>query len=100
MSDINDQRVFADKLARMIRDNPNFKNQRIVPGSCNTARPTGVPGEPTFAQRLANYLGVPVTGSTDFTYPGRGDFNRIPANGDRGVWKTVYPQPDYKGPRF
>jgi hypothetical protein len=61
---------------------------------------TAGPNQPNFAQRLANYPGVPVTGATDFQYPADGDLKRIPANGTGGAWVTVYPQADYKWPRF
>jgi hypothetical protein len=97
---INDRVDWPYQLAMMIRNHPNFKGQPIVLGSCNTARPTGVKDLPSFAQLLANYLGVPVTGSTDFSYPGRGDLQRIPVNGKGGIWTTVYPQSDWKGPKF
>jgi hypothetical protein len=100
MSDQNKHTVWAHELAKMIRANPNFKGQRIVLGSCNTARKTPNPDEPNFAQRLADYLGVPVTASTDFIYPTNGDLMRIPVSGTGGNWVTVHPQADYKGPRF
>ncbi|WP_223465817.1 RHS repeat-associated core domain-containing protein [Massilia soli] len=100
MSDRQGRIVWPHDLAKMIRAHPNFHGQRIVLGSCSTTRPTGVPGEPNFAQRLANYLGVPVTGPTDLTYPPRGDLEQIPSGGNGGLWITIYPQATYKGPRF
>jgi RHS repeat-associated protein len=100
MSDADDNILYAHHMAKMIRSHPNFHGQRVVLGSCNTARNAPGKNAPTFAQRLANYLGVPVTSSTNLTYPPRGDLDRIPENGEGGVWTTVYPQANYKGLRF
>ena len=100
MSDSNDQILWPDKLAKMIRDNPNFHGQRVVLGSCLTGRNGPAPKEPTFAQRLANYLGVPVTASTTLMYPAQGDLQRIPANGVGPNWVTVHPQANYTGLKF
>ncbi|MDB5821333.1 MAG: hypothetical protein JWR21_37, partial [Herminiimonas sp.] len=99
MSDPDDHTVWAYKLAEMIRSNPNFHGQRIVLGSCNVARNGPDPKQSTFAQQLADYMGVPVTASTDLVYP-REDFPRIPANGQGGKWITVYPRADYKGLKY
>jgi RHS repeat-associated protein len=100
MIDENKRVLFPYQLAQRIRANPNFTGQRIVLGSCNTALPHPGQNMEHFAQMLANYLGAQVTGSTDFTYPGQGELSRIPANGNGGKWKTVSPQPGYKGPKF
>jgi hypothetical protein len=100
MDDENKRVVWPYQLAQRIRAHPNFTGQRIVLGSCNTALHSPDPKMEHFAQMLANYLGTQVTGSTYFTYPGQGELSNIPANGNGGKWKTVSPQPSYKGPQF
>lgn len=100
MSDWNDRTLWPHELAEMIRKDPNFHGQRIVLGSCNTNRKGPTPGEPTFAERLANYLGTTVTAAGDFTYPTRGDLEKIPPSGKGGIWHNVHPNPNYKGRKY
>lgn len=92
MSDSNDLMLYATRLAEMIRKGPNFKGQRIVLPSCNTANRNGPsPGDPTFAQSLADLLNTKVTSATDFIYPTRGELDTIPPGGVGGKWVTVQP---------
>jgi RHS repeat-associated protein len=92
MSDANDTMLWPDRLAKMIKADPAFQGQRVVIGSCSTASQHGPsPGDPTFAQSVADALGVPVTASTDLIYPGKGDLDAIPVSGIGGKWVTVMP---------
>ena len=96
MSDQNDRLLWATRLAELIRKDPAFKGQRVVVASCNTANRNGPsPGDPTFAQSLADLLNTAVTSSTDFIYPLRGELNSIPASGVGGKWVTVQPGGDW-----
>ncbi|MES2757632.1 MAG: RHS repeat-associated core domain-containing protein [Pseudomonadota bacterium] len=101
MSDENDGTVFPDKLAKRIRNHPNFKDQPIMLGSCNTGLSRG--GLPSFSQLLANYLNVPVTAALDNAYFGSKGLLGAGPNGPKGnpgPWKTFYPDPNYSGRRY
>jgi RHS repeat-associated protein len=101
MSDSKDRVLYAWQLANKISNHEEWDGkERIVLASCNTAgKPIGSDIE-NFAQALANYLQTPVTSTTDFIRPGRGDLGKIPASGTGGVWVTVGPQKGYTGPIF
>ncbi len=47
-------------LANMINEDPNFKDQPVYLDSCSTGK-----GSNSFAQQLADLLGVPVTAPTE-----------------------------------
>lgn len=48
----------------------------------------------------ANDLGTTVTAAGDFTYPTRGDLEKIPPSGEGGIWHNVPPNPNYKGREY
>ena len=101
MSNENDVTIRPYVLAQRIRYDKKFHGQRIVLGSCNVNNTHGPsPNEPTFAQRLANYLGTDVTAANDSIHPPLGELDRIPPSGEGGKWHTVHPDPNYKGRKY
>ena len=64
--------LYAADLARMIKKDPLWMNRPVKLGGCHNGAAwedgyAGVPHWQPFAQMLANYLGVPVTASDEFT---------------------------------
>lgn len=88
--------IFAKDLADMIRSDPNWKEQPIILGACNTGRERA-DGKPNFAKELADLLGVDVTAPLDFTWYGAsgmlgsGPYPSGPPKGDLGKWKSFPP---------
>ena len=56
----NSNRIDVDDLAKMIRNDPNYKGQTIYLSSCSTGK-----GNNSFAQRLANKLNTSVIAPND-----------------------------------
>ena len=87
--------IFPADLAKMISNDPNWKGQPIILGACNTGLSRN--GQPSFAQQLANKLGVDVTAPMDFTWyvqsgmRGAGPFPSGPPDGVPGPWKSFSP---------
>ena len=65
-------RLFPNELARMIKSDPWWLNRPVKLGGCHNGAAwedghAGVPHWQPYGQELANYLGVPVTASDEFT---------------------------------
>jgi RHS repeat-associated protein len=88
--------ITPNQLASLIKGSPAFKGQKVVLGSCNTGN-TGATGEASFAQQLANALGVPVTAPLNLAWFGPTGLlgasgpSGPPAAGDPGPWQTFSP---------
>ena len=88
--------VTPSQLAGLIKGNPGFKGQAVTLGSCNTGN-AGADGGASFAQQLANSLGVPVTAPLNFAWfgstglLGASDLSGPPAAGNAGPWQTFFP---------
>lgn len=89
------QPIFANDLANMIRNDPNWKGQPVILGACNTG--VSRDGKPSFAQQVANKLGVDVTAPMDFSWYARsgmlgaGPYPSGPPVGQPGPWKSFSP---------
>ena len=59
--------LYPDRLAKEIRANKNWRGRPVMLGGCNTAN-RGPTGEASFAQKLADLLGVPVVASSQFVW--------------------------------
>lgn len=97
----NARRLYPEDLAKIIKNDPNWKNRPVMLGGCNTGNSwqDGYAGKShwdSFAQMLANALGVPVTAPLAFTRwngqqgltgtsPGIAGPVQYP-----GQWKTYY----------
>ena len=95
-------RLYPEDLAKLIQKDPNWKNRPVMFGGCHTgdswAEGCAVKSRlDTFAQMLANLLGVPVTASPQFTRwdSQRGLLGTSPGISEPvqypGAWKTYYP---------
>lgn len=97
--------LWPEDLAKIIKNDPAWKGKPVVLGSCNVgnAWPDGHGGRArwdSFAQSLANILGVPVTAPHGFArYDAqKGLLGSTPkmsspvVPGDPGRWSTAYPR--------
>lgn len=96
-------RLLPWQLAKIIRDDKNWKGKPITLGACNTGRkwPDGYGGKNwnEFAQDLATELGVDVTAPKDFSWYdsqkgmlGSSGPNKAPDKGSIGTWVTFSPR--------
>jgi RHS repeat-associated protein len=86
--------LYPKDLAEIIKNDPNWKGRPILLGACNSGRTPGS-GGPSFAEQLADLLGVDVTAPTDFTWyfpgdglRGSGPYPNGPPKGQPGTWKS------------
>jgi RHS repeat-associated protein len=88
--------VTPNQLASLIKGSSAFKGQPVMLGSCNTGK-AGPDGGTSFAQQLANALGVPVTAPLNYAWfgptglLGASDLSGPPAAGNPGPWRTFFP---------
>lgn len=91
------QAMRASSLAQKIRSDPKFRSQPVMLGACNTGN-VAPNGDPSFAQQLADALGVPVTAPLDFAWfgpkglLGASSISGPPTAGNPGPWQTFYPK--------
>lgn len=89
--------IFPGDLAQMIRNDPKWNGQPVILGACNTGLSRN--GKSSFAQQLADKLGVDVTAPMDFTWydqsglRGAGPYPSGPPKGVLGPWKSFSPTP-------
>lgn len=87
--------IFHHNLAEMIRNDQNRSGKLVILGACNTG--VLVNGKPSFAQQLANKLGVDVTAPLNFSWydlsglRGFGPYPSGPPQGVSGSWKSFSP---------
>lgn len=97
----NRERIYADKLAALIKADPKYIGQPILLASCNTAMSGGVNPKngqpiPSLAEALSAHMNNTVKGAKDFSYfppnsPTWGAGTKlIPPSGGR-PWVTVQP---------
>jgi RHS repeat-associated protein len=96
------RRLYPEDLAKIIKNDPNWRNNPVMLGGCNTGDrwEDGHAARPhwdSFAQTLANLLGVPVTAPLQFTRwnSQQGLIGTSPTIAGPvqypGQWKTSYP---------
>jgi RHS repeat-associated protein len=100
MIDSNGEDLPVSKLAAIIRDNPKFDGKKpVVLDACETGKSfydatKTKPRSESYAQKLANELGVPVKAPTGKPVIDSG--GKVTLDAKKGYYRTIIPQKDEK----